>query len=60
MEFVPRARSASHKSYGINDYFYEGANVLSKGGTEDPMILYKKFRGQEPKIEALLEKRGMN
>lgn len=35
-------------------------NILSKGGTEDPMILYKKFRGQEPKIEALLEKRGLN
>lgn len=35
-------------------------NVLSKGGTEDPMILYKKFRGAEPKIEPLLEKRGMN
>lgn len=35
-------------------------NVLSKGGTEDPMLLYKKFRGQEPKIEALLEKRGLN
>ena len=27
-------------------------NVLSKGGTELPMELYKKFRGQEPKVEA--------
>jgi peptidyl-dipeptidase Dcp len=35
-------------------------NVLSKGGTEDPMILYKNFRGEEPKIDALLEDRGLN
>ena len=34
-------------------------NVLSKGGTEDPMVLYKRFRGAEPKIDALLEKRGL-
>ena len=31
-------------------------NVLSKGGTELPMELYKKFRGQEPKVEALLKR----
>jgi peptidyl-dipeptidase Dcp len=34
-------------------------NVLSKGGTEDPMELYKRFRGQEPSIEPLLKKRGL-
>jgi len=34
--------------------------VLSKGGTEDAMSLYKKFRGAEPGIESLLEKRGLN
>ncbi|MBN4047010.1 M3 family metallopeptidase [bacterium AH-315-P13] len=34
-------------------------NVLSKGGTEDPMILYKRFRGQEPKPEALLKRAGL-
>lgn len=34
-------------------------HVLSKGGTEDPMILYKRFRGQEPKPEALLERAGL-
>ena len=34
--------------------------VLSKGGTDDPMILYKNFRGQEPNIDALLENRGLN
>ena len=33
--------------------------VLSQGGTEDPMILYKKFRGQEPKPEALLKRAGL-
>lgn len=34
-------------------------NVLSKGGTEAPMILYKRFRGQEPKPEALLKRAGL-
>lgn len=34
-------------------------HVLSKGGTENPMILYKKFRGAEPKVEALLERAGL-
>jgi peptidyl-dipeptidase Dcp len=33
--------------------------ILAKGGTEDPMVLYKKFRGAEPKIDALLERRGL-
>ena len=34
-------------------------NVLSKGGTEDPMTLYKRFRGHEPKPEALLKRAGL-
>jgi peptidyl-dipeptidase Dcp len=34
-------------------------NVLSKGGTELPMVLYKKFRGQEPNAEALLKRAGL-
>lgn len=34
-------------------------NVLSQGGTEHPMTLYKKFRGQEPKPEALLKRAGL-
>ena len=34
-------------------------HVLSKGGTENPMDLYKKFRGAEPKIEPLLERAGL-
>jgi len=34
-------------------------NVLSKGGTEHPMTLYKRFRGQEPKPEALLKRAGL-
>ena len=33
--------------------------VLSKGGTEHPMTLYKRFRGQEPTIDALLERNGI-
>jgi len=34
-------------------------NVLSKGGTEHPMILYKRFRGSEPKPDALLRRAGL-
>ena len=35
-------------------------NILEPGGTEDPMTLYKRFRGAEPKVESLLKKRGLN
>ena len=34
-------------------------NILSKGGTEHPMTLYKRFRGGEPTIDALLERNGI-
>ena len=34
-------------------------NILSKGGTEHPMTLYKRFRGQEPTIDALLRRNGI-
>jgi Zn-dependent oligopeptidase len=34
-------------------------HVLSKGGTEDPLELYVKFRGQKPKVEALLKRSGL-
>lgn len=34
--------------------------ILSKGGTDDSMKLYRSFRGQDPTIEPLLEKRGLN
>ena len=34
-------------------------HILSKGGTEKPMLLYKRFRGSEPKIDALLERSGL-
>jgi len=34
-------------------------HVLSKGGTEHPMTLYKRFRGQEPSINALLKRNGI-
>ena len=34
-------------------------NILSRGGAEDPMTLYKRFRGAEPKIEPLLKRKGM-
>ncbi len=34
-------------------------NILSKGGTEDPSELYRRFRGQDPTIDALLQKNGL-
>ena len=34
-------------------------NILEKGGTEHPMVLYKRFRGQEPTIDALLKRNGI-
>ena len=34
-------------------------NILEKGGTEDPMTLYKRFRGQEPTIDALMRRDGI-
>ena len=34
-------------------------NILSQGGTVDPMTLYKRFRGQEPQPEALLRRAGL-
>ena len=34
-------------------------NILSKGGTEHPMELYKRFRGGEPTIDALLKRNGI-
>lgn len=33
--------------------------ILSKGGTQDPLKLYIKFRGQKPKVEALLRRSGL-
>jgi peptidyl-dipeptidase Dcp len=35
------------------------SNVLSRGATEHPMTLYKRFRGQEPTIDALLKRNGI-
>jgi len=34
-------------------------NVLSRGGTESPMVLYKKFRGREPRIDAMMRRDGL-
>ncbi len=34
-------------------------NILEKGGTEHPMVLYKRFRGQEPTVDALLGRSGL-
>ena len=34
-------------------------NILERGNAEDPMTLYKRFRGQEPTVDALLERSGL-
>lgn len=34
-------------------------NILERGGTEEPMVLYERFRGKKPTIEPLLKKRGL-
>lgn len=35
-------------------------NILEKGNTEDPMVLYERFRGKKPSVEPLLNRRGLN
>jgi len=35
-------------------------NILERGGTEDPMVLYKRFRGAEPDITPLIKRRGLD
>lgn len=35
------------------------SNILSKGGTDEPMKLYVQFRGKEPSIDAMLERKGL-
>ncbi len=50
------------KDHGIfNDEIAKSfkENILEKGGSEDPMELYKKFRGQEPSPDALLKRGGL-
>ncbi len=34
-------------------------HILSKGGSEDPSVLYRRFRGRDPRIESLLERAGL-
>lgn len=33
-------------------------NVISRGNTEDPMVLYRRFRGRDPKVDSLMKRRG--
>ena len=50
------------KQQGIFDEKVAGSfmqNVLSAGGSEHPMTLYKRFRGQEPDVKALLRRAGL-
>ena len=34
-------------------------NILERGGTEDPAVLYRRFRGQDPTVDALLRRDGI-
>ena len=45
--FNPRIAKAFRKS------------ILARGGSDDPMSLYRQFRGREPTIDPLLERRGL-
>ncbi|MFT4073732.1 MAG: M3 family metallopeptidase [Dysgonamonadaceae bacterium] len=53
---------AAFKQHGIFDkqtaYAFR-RNILEKGNTEDPMTLYVRFRGQQPTVDALLERSGV-
>jgi peptidyl-dipeptidase Dcp len=54
---------AAFKENGIFDRKTADAfrnSILSQGGTDDPITLYKRFRGREAKIAPLLEQRGLN
>lgn len=58
--------SDAFKSFMENGLFDEATAksfrnyILSKGGSEDPMESYVKFKGRKPTVEALLKKRGLN
>ncbi|MDE6464830.1 MAG: M3 family metallopeptidase [Muribaculaceae bacterium] len=50
------------KSHGLFDRETADSfrrNILTRGGTEDPAVLYRRFRGQDPGIEALLIRDGI-
>ena len=54
---------AHFKQHGIFDRATAESfrrEVLEKGASENPMTLYKRFRGQEPTVDALLERSGLN
>ena len=47
----------SYLKRGNGDWFRE--RLLSRGGSADPMVLLRSFRGREPRIEPLLECHGL-
>ena len=60
--FLTTMPSEAFKEHGIfdkqtADLFRQ--NVLEKGDSEDPMTLYKNFRGTEPQLDPMLKNRGM-
>jgi len=53
---LPMARFASKQGFRVVYYI---SPKLSRGGSEDPMILYKRYRGKEPDVHALLMRSGL-
>lgn len=54
---------AAFKETGVFDQDKARAfrkNILAAGNTADPMVLYKRFRGKEPTIDALLRRKGFD
>ncbi len=52
---------AAFKDKGLFDQATAGAFrlLLERGGAEDPALLYRRFRGADPKVEPLLKRRGL-
>lgn len=48
-----------HGIFNRNTAMLFREHILSRGGTEHPMELYKRFRGREPSVRALLERNGL-
>jgi len=54
---IPDARAEVEDLTGGGDHFR--ATVLSKGGTQDYFELFRAFAGREPRVEPMLEDRGL-
>ena len=61
-ELLAEQKFEAFKEHGVFDKNTADSfrkNILEKGGTEDPMTLYRGFRGADPSLEPLLKNRGL-